>query len=158
VDKRPFNWLEAGLIHMILPQAKIIDIRREPMAACFAMFKQMLPIETSFSKDLGDLGHYYNHYVSMMDHWRTVLPGRIHFIQYERLVDDTETEIRRLLDYCGLPFEDGCLRFWENDRAVSTPSSEQVRRPIFRSALQQWRNFEPWLGPLRDALDQPAEA
>ncbi len=158
VDKRPFNWLEAGLIHSILPRAKIIDIRREPMAACFAMYKQMLPMEASFSKDLGDLGHYYTHYVSMMDHWQSVLPGRIHFLQYECLVENTEAEIRRLLDYCGLPFEEGCLRFWENDRAVSTPSSEQVRRPIFRSALRQWRNFEPWLGPLRDALERPAEA
>jgi len=158
VDKRPWNWLEAGLIHLILPHAKIIDIRRAPMAACFAMFKQMLPIEAIYSKNMNDLGHYYNNYVAMMDHWRSVLPGRIHFLQYEQLVDDAETEIRRLLDYCGLPFEDGCLRFWENDRAVSTPSSEQVRRPIFRSALEQWRNFEPWLGPLRKALDQPAEA
>jgi len=158
IDKRPWNWLDAGLIHLILPQAKIIDIRREPMAACFAMFKQLLPTDAAFSYDLGDLGAYYNDYVSMMDHWRAVLPGRIHFLQYERLVEDAETEIRRLLDYCGLPFEEGCLRFWETDRAVSTPSAEQVRRPIFRDALQQWRNFEPWLDPLRQALNQPAEA
>jgi tetratricopeptide (TPR) repeat protein len=158
IDKRPWNWLDAGLIHLILPQAKIIDIRREPMAACFAMYKQLLPTDASFSYDFGDLGAYYNSYVSMMDHWRAVLPDRIHFVQYERLVEDTETEIRRLLDYCGLPFEEGCLRFWETDRAVSTPSAEQVRRPIFRDALQQWRNFEPWLGPLREALDQPTEA
>jgi predicted Zn-dependent protease len=157
VDKRPWNWLEAGLLHLILPHAKIIDIRREPMAACFAMFKQMLPIEVSFSTDLADLAQYYNNYVSMMEHWRSVIPGRVHFLQYERLVEDTETEIRRLLDYCGLPFEEGCLRFWENDRAVSTPSSEQVRRPIFRSALEHWRNFEPWLGSLKEALDQPAD-
>jgi tetratricopeptide (TPR) repeat protein len=158
VDKRLLNWLEVGLIHMILPHAKIIDVRREPMAACFAMYKQMLSIELNFSTDLGDLGHYYNNYVSMMDHWRSVLPERVYFLRYETLVEDTESEIRRLLDYCGLPFEDGCLRFWENDRAVSTPSSEQVRRPIFRGALEHWRNFEPWLGPLRDALDQPADA
>ncbi|MEO8926748.1 MAG: sulfotransferase [Caulobacteraceae bacterium] len=158
IDKRPWNWLEAGLIHLILPEAKIIDIRREPMAACFAMFKQLLPNDAAFSYDFDDLGSYYNNYVSLMDHWRSVLPGRIHFVPYERLVEDTETEIRRLLDYCGLPFEEGCLRFWETDRAVSTPSAEQVRRPIFRDALQQWRNFEPWLGPLREALDQPAEA
>jgi tetratricopeptide (TPR) repeat protein len=158
VDKDPINWLEAGLIHLILPHAKIIDIRREPMAACFAMFKQKLSTEAMFSTDLVELGRYYNSYVSMMDHWETVLPGRIHFMRYERLVDDTEHEIRRLLDYCGLPFEDGCLRFWQNDRAVATPSSEQVRRPIFRSALQHWRNFEPWLGPLREALEQPPEA
>ncbi len=158
IDKRPWNWQEAGLIQLILPHAKIIDIRREPMAACFAMFKQLLPSDAAFSYDLDELGRYYNTYVGLMKHWRSVLPGRIHFVQYERLVEDTETEIRRLLDYCGLPFEEGCLRFWETDRAVSTPSAEQVRRPIFRDALQQWRNFEPWLGPLKQALDQPAEA
>jgi tetratricopeptide (TPR) repeat protein len=158
VDKRPWNWLEAGLIHLMLPQAKIIDIRRDPMAACFAMYKQLLPNDAGFSYDLDELGRYYNNYVSLMDHWQSVLPGRIHFMQYERLVEDTETEIRGMLDYCGLPFEEGCLRFWENDRAVATPSAGQVRRPIFRDALQQWRNFEPWLGPLRNALDKPAEA
>jgi tetratricopeptide (TPR) repeat protein len=158
IDKRPWNWLEAGLIQLILPQAKIIDIRREPMAACFAMFKQLLPNDAAFSYDLEELGGYYNNYVSLMDHWQSVLPGRIHFVQYERLVDDTESEIRGMLEYCGLPFEEGCLRFWENDRAVSTPSAEQVRRPIFRDAMAQWRNFEPWLGPLREALRQPAEA
>jgi hypothetical protein len=92
-----------------------------------------------------------------MEHWQSVLPGRIHFVQYEQLVEDTEIEIRRMLDYCGLPFEDNCLRFWETDRTISTPSAEQVRRPIYRDALQQWRNFEPWLGPLRDALGQPSE-
>jgi tetratricopeptide (TPR) repeat protein len=158
VDKRPWNWLEAGLIHLMLPQAKIIDIRRDPMAACFAMYKQLLPNDAGFSYDLDELGRYYNNYVSLMDHWQSVLPGRIHFMQYERLVEDTENEIRAMLDYCGLPFEEGCLRFWENERAVATPSAGQVRRPIFRDALQQWRNFEPWLGPLRHALDQPAEA
>ena len=158
VDKRPWNWLEAGLIHLMLPQAKIIDIRRDPMAACFAMYKQLLPNDAGFSYDLDELGRYYNNYVSLMDHWESVLPGRIHFMQYERLVENTEAEIRAMLDYCGLPFEEGCLRFWENDRAVATPSAGQVRRPIFRDALQQWRNFEPWLGPLRHALDQPAEA
>jgi len=155
VDKRPWNWLDAGLIHLILPQAKIIDIRREPMAACFAMFKQQLPRDAAFSYDLGDLGRYYNLYVSLMEHWKSVMPGRIHFVQYERLVEDTENEIRRMLDYCGLPFEETCLRFWETDRAVLTPSAEQVRRPIFRDAVEQWRNFEPWLGPLKEALSQP---
>ena len=154
VDKRPWNWLEIGLIHLILPQAKIIDIRREPMAACFAMFKQ--PI-AGFSYDLEELGRYYNKYVSMMDHWQSVLPGRVHYVQYERLVEDTENEIHRILDYCGLPFEEGCLRFWETDRVVATPSAGQVRRPIYRDSLQQWRNFEPWLDPLKEALKQPAD-
>jgi tetratricopeptide (TPR) repeat protein len=158
VDKRPWNWLEVGLIHLILPHAKIIDVRREPMAACFAMFKQLLPMDAAFSYDFDDLGRYYNKYIGMMDHWEAVLPGRVHFLQYERLVEDTETEIRRLLEYCGLPFEENCLRFWETDRAVFTPSAEQVRRPIFRDALEQWRKFEPWLGPLKEALSRPAEA
>jgi tetratricopeptide (TPR) repeat protein len=158
VDKRPWNWLDAGLVHMILPQAKIIDIRREPMAACFAMYKQQLPRDAAFSYDQVDLGHYYNLYVSLMEHWKAVMPGRIHFVQYEGLVEDTENEIRRMLDYCGLPFEEGCLRFWETDRAVSTPSAEQVRRPIYRDAVEQWRNFEPWLGPLKAALAEPPPA
>jgi tetratricopeptide (TPR) repeat protein len=155
IDKRPWNWLEVGLIHLMLPQAKFIDIRREPMAACFAMFKQLIG---KFHHDLEGFGRYYNNYVSLMEHWESVLPGRIHFVQYERLVEDSESEIRRMLDYCGLPFEEGCLRFWETDRAVATPSSQQVRRPIYRDALQQWRNFEPWLGPLKEALAQPATA
>jgi hypothetical protein len=154
VDKRPWNWLDAGFIHLILPHAKIIDIRREPMAACFAMYKQQLPRDAAFSYDLVDLGHYYNLYASLMEHWEKVMPGRIHFVQYERLVDDTENEIRRMLEYCGLPFEESCLRFWETERAVQTPSAEQVRRPIYRDAVEQWRNFEPWLAPLKEALSQ----
>lgn len=158
VDKRPWNWIDVGLIHLILPQAKIIDIRREPMAACFAMYKQMLPRKScEFSYDFDRLGRYYNTYVNLMEHWHTVLPGCVHFVQYERLVDDTEGEIRRMLDYCGLPFDEGCLRYWETDRAIVTPSAEQVRRPIYRHALEQWRNFEPWLGPLKDALATPGE-
>ncbi|MEJ0047223.1 MAG: sulfotransferase [Rhodospirillales bacterium] len=158
VDKRPWNWQDAGLIRLIMPHAKIIDVRREPMAACFAMFKQLLPVDASFSYDLTEVGRYYNEYVDMMQHWETALPGHIHYLSYERLVEDTETEIRRMLEYCGLPFEEGCLRFWETDRAVLTPSAEQVRRPIFRDALQQWRNYEPWLDPLKAALATPVEA
>jgi len=152
IDKRPWNWLDAGLIHLILPHARIIDVRRTPMAACFAMFKQILPEEAGFSYDQNDLAHYYKVYAAMMAHYDAVLPGRIHHLHYERLVEDTETEIRLLLDYCALPFEEGCLRFWETERSVATPSAEQVRRPIFRDALQQWRNYEPWLGPLQAAL------
>jgi len=158
VDKRVWNWQDVGFIHLILPQAKIIDIRREPMASCFAMYKQLLPrISCDFSYDLKELGPYYNGYVSLMKHWEDVLPGRVHFVRYERLVDDTEGEIRRMLDYCGLPFEDGCLRYWETDRAIVTPSAEQVRRPIYRNAVEQWRNFEPWLDPLKEALARPVE-
>ena len=158
VDKGPWNWLEAGLIRLILPHAKIIDVRREPMAACFAMFKQVLTDGADFTYDLHDLGRYYSEYVGLMDHYASAMPGHIHFLEYERLVEDTETEVRRLLDYCGLPFEPSCLRFWETERAVSTPSAEQVRGPIFRDALQQWRNYEPWLDPLKAALAQPARA
>jgi tetratricopeptide (TPR) repeat protein len=158
IDKQPFNWIDVGLIHLILPHAKIIDVRREPMAACFGMFKQILPHEATFSYDLAMLGRYYNEYVGMMRHYEAVLPGRVHFLSYERLVDDTETEIRRLLEYCGLPFEAGCLRFWETDRAIATPSAAQVRRPIFRDALQHWRNYEPFLGPLKEALEGQGSA
>ena len=158
VDKRPWNWLDACFIHLILPNAKFIDIRRAPMAAGFAMFKQLLPTDAAFSYDLGHLGHYYRQYVEYMDYTDKVMPGRILRVSYPKLIDDTETEIRRMLDYCGLPFEKSCLRFWETDRAVLTPSAEQVRRPIFRDALEQWRNYEPWLGPLREALGDIAEA
>jgi len=155
VDKQTWNWMEAGLIHLILPQAKLIDIRRKPMAACFAMYKQLL---ANFPHDLDGLGRFYRKYVGMMDHWESVLPGRIHFVQYERLLTDTENEIRRMLDYCGLPFEESCLRFWETARTVATPSAEQVRRPIFHDSVDAWRNFEPWLAPLKAALAEPARA
>jgi tetratricopeptide (TPR) repeat protein len=158
IDKRPWNWMEVGLIHLILPQAKIIDIRREPMAACFAMFKQVFLDSSDFSNSLHDLGRYYVGYADLMEYWQAVLPGRVHFVRYERLVEDTENEIRRMLDYCGLPFEGGCLRFWETKRAVTTPSAAQVRRPIYRDALEQWRNYEPWLAPLKAALSTPAPA
>jgi tetratricopeptide (TPR) repeat protein len=158
IDKRPWNWLDACFIHLMLPHAKFIDIRRAPMAAGFAMFKQLLPADAAFSFDLRHLGHYYRHYVAFMDYLETVMPGRILRVSYPRLVDDTETEIRRMLDYCGLPFEQSCLRFYETDRSVLTPSAEQVRRPIFRDALEQWRNYDPWLGPLREALGDLAEA
>jgi tetratricopeptide (TPR) repeat protein len=158
IDKRPWNWLDACFIHLMLPQARFIDIRRPPMAAGFAMFKQLLPADASFSFDLQHLGHYYRNYVEFMDYQDTIMPGRILRVSYPKLIDDTETEIRRMLDYCGLPFEEGCLRFWQTDRAVLTPSAEQVRRPIFRDALDQWRNYEAWLGPLREALGDLAEA
>jgi len=158
VDKRPWNWLDVGLIHLILPHAKIIDIRREPMAACFGNFKHVLIDGGDFSFDLHDVGRYYVEYAALMEHWQSVMPGVIHSVKYERLVEDTENEIRRMLEYCGLPFEEGCLRFWQTRRAVSTPSAEQVRRPIYRDALEQWRNFEAWLGPLKEALSEPARA
>jgi tetratricopeptide (TPR) repeat protein len=152
IDKMPNNFQHVGLIRAILPKAKIIDARRGPMASCFSAFKQHFAQGQSFSYDLTDLGRYYRDYVALMDHFDAVQPGTVHRVIYEEMVENTEAEVRRLLDYCGLPFEVGCLEFYANDRAVRTVSSEQVRRPIFRDALEQWRNYEPWLEPLKTAL------
>ncbi len=152
IDKMPNNLHHIGLIQLILPKAKIIDARRAPMASCFSAFKQLFARGHAFSYDLTDLGLYYRDYVELMAHFDAVLPGRICRVIYEDMVEDTEGQVRRLLDYCGLPFEEACLRFHENDRPVRTASSEQVRRPIFREGLEQWRNYEPWLGPLAAAL------
>jgi tetratricopeptide (TPR) repeat protein len=152
IDKMPNNFLHVGLIDLILPGAPIIDARRHPIATCFSAFKQHFARGQHFSYDLTDLGRYYCDYVDLMAHFDRVDPGRILRVDYERLVDDVETEARRLLDYCALPFEPACLKFYENPRAVRTASSEQVRKPIFREALDQWRNFEPWLDPLKAAL------
>lgn len=152
IDKMPNNFMHVGLIHLMLPNAKIIDARRHPQACCFSAFKQHFARGQSFSYDLEDVGRYYRDYVRLMAHFDTVLPGRIHRVFYERMVADTEGEVRRLLDYCGLPFEDACLRFFENPRPVHTASSEQVRRPIYREGVDHWRRFAPWLGPLERAL------
>ncbi len=152
IDKMPNNFLHVGLIHSILPNARIIDARRHPLGCCFSNFKQLYAKGQRFSYGLADMGSYYRDYVELMAHFDAVLPGRVHRVIYERLVEDTEQEVRRLLDYCGLPFEPGCLRFFENDRPVRTASSEQVRRPIYREGVDQWRHFEPWLAPLKGAL------
>jgi tetratricopeptide (TPR) repeat protein len=152
IDKMPNNFAHVGLIHLMLPNSRIIDARRHPLGCCFSCFKQHFARGQSFTYDLGELGRYYRNYVALMDHFDTVLPGRVHRVFYENMVEDTEGEIRRLLEYCGLPFEDGVLRFHENQRAVRTASSEQVRRPIFREGVDQWRNYEPWLEPLKQAL------
>ena len=152
IDKMPNNFAYLGFVQLILPNARIIDARRHPLACCFSVFRQHFARGQQFAYDLEDLGRYYRDYVALMSHFNNVLPGRIHRVIYERLVEDTETEVRHLLEYCGLPFEEGCLRFYENDRAVRTASSEQVRQPIFRDALEHWRHFEPWLGPLKAAL------
>jgi tetratricopeptide (TPR) repeat protein len=157
IDKMPNNFRHIGLIHLILPNAKIIDARRHPLATCFSAFKQHFAQGQSFSYDLTDLGRYYRDYLALMAHFDAVLPGRIHRVIYEDMVENTEAEVRRLLDYCGLPFEAACLKFHENDRAVRTVSSEQVRQPIFRQGLDQWRHFEPWLGPLKEALGPALE-
>ena len=157
IDKMPNNFQHLGLIHLILPNAKIIDARRHPMGSCFSAFKQHFAQGQDFSYDLTALGRYYRDYVELMAHFDAVLPGRVHRVVYEDMVEDTEGEVRRLLDHCGLEFEPGCLEFHRNARAVRTVSSEQVRRPIFRDGLEQWRNFEPWLGPLKAALGPTLE-
>ena len=152
IDKLPNNWMHVGLIQLILPQATIVDARRHPLACCLSGFKQHFARGQAFSYGLADIGLYYRDYVDQMAHFDAVLPGRIHRVVYERMVADTEGEVRRLLDHVGLAFEPACLEFWTNDRAVRTASSEQVRQPIFGDAVDHWRNFEPWLDPLRSAL------
>jgi predicted Zn-dependent protease len=152
IDKMPNNCLYVGLIQLILPKARIIDARRHPLGCCLSCFKQHFARGQSFTYDLGDLGRYYRDYVALMAHFDTVLPGRIHRVFYESMIGETEVQVRQLLEYCGLPFEEKCLRFHENERAVRTASSEQVRQPIFREALDHWRNYEPWLDPLKSAL------
>ncbi len=152
IDKMPNNFRHIGLIHLVLPNAKIIDARRHPLGSCFSAFKQHFARGQHFTYDLEELGRYYHDYVELMAHFDSVLPGRVHRVHYEAMVEDTETEVRKLLEYCGLPFEPQCLRFYENTRAVRTASSEQVRRPIFRDGLDQWRHYEPWLEPLKNAL------
>ena len=154
IDKMPNNFMFTGLIHLMLPNAKIIDARRHPMGCCFSAFKQHFARGQSFTYGLEDIGRYYRDYVDLMAHVDAVLPGRVHRVFYERMVDDTEAEVRRLLDYCDLPFEDGCLKFYENERAVRTASSEQVRQPIFREGVDHWKHFEPWLSPLKEALGE----
>ena len=152
IDKMPNNFLQIGFIAQILPKAKIIDVRRHPMACGFSCFKQHFARGQGFTYSLSDIGRYYADYVELMAHYDAVLPGRIHHIQYEELVADLETDVRRLLDYCGLAYEENCLRFYQNDRIVRTASSEQVRMPIFSDALEHWRHYEKWLEPLRKAL------
>ena len=152
-DKMPNNFAHIGLIQLMLPNAKIIDARRHPVGCCFSAFKQHFAAGQPFTYSLGDLARYYRDYVELMAHFDAALPGRVHRVIYEQLVADPEAEVRRLLAYCGLPFEAGCLRFYENDRAVLTASSEQVRRPIFTEATEHWRHFEPWLGALVRDLD-----
>jgi len=152
IDKLPNNWLHVGLIQLILPNATIIDARRHPVGCCFSGFKQHFARGQAFTYDLEDIGQYYVDYVASMSHFDEVLPGKVHRVIYEQMVADTEGEVRRLLAHIGLPFEEACLSFWTNDRAVRTASSEQVRRPIFGEAVDHWRNFEPWLAPLKQVL------
>ena len=152
IDKMPNNFAHVGLIHLILPNAKIIDARRHPLACCFSAFKQHFARGQNFTYDLAELGRYYADYVELMAHFDAVLPGRIYRVIHERLVEEPQAEIQKLLAYCGVPFEEQCLRFYETERPVRTASSEQVRQPINREGIEQWQNFEPWLAPLREAL------
>jgi tetratricopeptide (TPR) repeat protein len=152
IDKMPNNFRHVGLIHLILPNARIIDARREPMACCFSNLKQLFANGQEFTYGVGDIARYYRTYLELMRHWDRVLPGRILRIQHEDVVDDLEGNVRRILEFCGLEFEPGCVEFYKMARSVRTASSEQVRQPIFREGLEQWKHFEPWLGPLREAL------
>ena len=152
IDKMPNNFAHVGLIHLILPNAKIVDARRHPLATCFSGFKQLFAAGQEFTYGLEDIGRYYRDYVELIEHWNTVLPGRVLRVDYEAVIDDLETQVRRLLEYCELPFEPACLEFYHNKRAVRTASSEQVRQPIYRDAIAQWQHFDAHLGPLRDAL------
>ncbi len=151
-DKMPNNFRHIGLIHLILPNAKIIDARREPMACCFSGFKQLFAEGQEFTYGLEQIGHYYRGYVDLMDHWDNMLPGKVLRVQHEDVVADLEGQVRRILDHCGLDFEEACLNFHETERAVRTASSEQVRQPISDKGLAAWKPYEPWLQPLKDAL------
>ena len=152
IDKMPNNFRDIGLIQLILPNAKIIDARRHPMACCFSGFKQLFFEGQEFTYGLEEVGTYYRDYVALMDHWDKVLPGKVLRVQYEDVVADLDTQVRRILDYCGLPFEESCISFHKNQRSVRTPSAEQVRQPIYTSGLEQWKNFEGCLDPLKQAL------
>jgi tetratricopeptide (TPR) repeat protein len=158
IDKMPNNFANVGLIHLLLPNARIIDARRHPLASCFSIFKQLFARGQAFASSLDDLGRTYRDDVELMAHFDEVLPGRVHRVLYERLIDDVEAEIRRLLEYCGLPFEERCLRFHETDRAVRSASSQQVHQPINRAGIDHWRHFEGWLDPLKQALGAVLDA
>jgi tetratricopeptide (TPR) repeat protein len=157
IDKMPNNFRHVGLIHLMLPNARIIDIRRHPLACCFSNYKQLFAEGQEFSYDLEDLANYYLDYLELMAHWDQALPGRVLRVHYEELVDDLEGGVRRVLDHCGLPFDASCLHYHEQHRAVRTASSEQVRQPIYRSGLDAWKPYEKHLGVLRELL-QPALA
>ncbi len=152
IDKNPNNFANIGLLHLILPNAKIIDARRYPLDTCLSCYRQLFAKGQTFLYDLQDLGEYYLQYLEMMEHWDRVLPGRVHRIQYENLVTDFEGEVRRLLEYCELPWEDDCINFYQTDRPVRTASSEQVRQPVYTKSIHYWRNYDEHLGELKDIL------
>ena len=152
IDKMPNNFRHIGLIHLILPNAKIIDARRHPLACCFSGFKQLFSSGQEFTYGLTNIGRYYRDYIELMAHWDAVLPGRVLRVHHESVVFSLEDEVKRMLAYCGLDFEPACLQFFESERSVRTPSSEQVRQPIFTSSLDTWKAFDPWLTPLKNAI------
>lgn len=152
IDKMPNNFLHIGLIRLILPNAKILDARRSPMACCFSGFKQLFAEGQDFSYKLEDIGRYYQAYLKLMNHWDNVLPGYVLTVNHEDIVDDLETQVRRMLDFCGLEFEQSCIDFHKTKRNIKTPSSEQVRQPIYKSATEQWQHFEQYLAPLKQTL------
>jgi tetratricopeptide (TPR) repeat protein len=154
IDKMPNNFRHVGLIHLMLPNAKIIDARREPMACCFGNLKQLFAHGQEFTYSVEDIARYYRTYLELMRHWDRVLPGRVLRVQHEDLVCDLEGNVRRLLAHCELPFEPACVEFHKTERSIRTASSEQVRQPIYRQGLEQWRHYEPWLAPLRAALGE----
>ena len=157
IDKMPGNFHDIGFIHLILPNAKIIEARRDAMACCFGNFKQLFANGQKFTYDLTEMGHYYRGYVELMEHWHRALPGKILRVRHADVVQDLEGSVRRILEFCGLAFEPACLEYYKTDRVVRTLSADQVRRPIYRQGLDQWRNYEPWLGALKVALGPLAE-
>ena len=152
IDKMPNNFRHLGLIHLILPNAKIIDARRDPLACCFSNYKQLFASGQQFTYSIDDIARYYRMYVELMAHWDYALPGRILRIKHEDVVDDLEANVRRILEFCELEFEQGCVEFYKTERTVHSASSEQVRRSLYREGVDQWRHYEPWLGPLKEAL------
>jgi len=152
IDKMSNNFRHIGLIHLMLPNAKIIDVRREPMACCFSNLKQLFASGQEFTYSIEDIARYYRTYLDLMRRWDAALPGRVLRVSYEDLIANLEGNVRRILEFCGLEFELACIEFYKTERSVRTPSSEQVRQPVFREGLYQWRNYEPWLGPLKEAL------
>jgi hypothetical protein len=157
-DKLPNNFPHVGLLHLILPNARIINTRRHPLDSCLGAYKQLFGKGQNFTYDMNDLADYYKQYYETMQHWHAVLPGKVLDVHYEETVTDLEGQVRRILDHCGLPFEESCLRYYETDRAVKTASSEQVRQPIYREALGKWRRYdkhlELWKEELAHIIDE----
>src|SRR5690606_14175366 len=152
IDKMPNNFPTVGFLHLVLPNAKIVDARRHPLDACLSCYRQLFAKGQTFTYDLSDIGEYFLEYERMMDHWHSVLPGKVITMQYEEVVRDFEPQVRRLLEHCGLPFEEACLKFYETDRPVRTASSEQVRQPIYDSSIGFYRNYEDKLEELKEVL------